>query len=182
VRSAGLGVDVQPHAQALVETTRCREDLPAPLKVATRVRIPLGVRQNRRSEALPGGPHRFRASLPIPCQSRALVQWRLARKRYMRERSGGWELRVYAGRDPVSGRKRYLTRRVRGGKREAQRVLAALVVEATELGAPQQGTVTELMDEWLGHAERASVPRPRWRHVGSSTVPWPRTGTRTTGR
>jgi hypothetical protein len=36
-------------------------------------------------------------------------------KGYMRERSGGWELRVYAGRDPVSGRMRYLTRTVRGG-------------------------------------------------------------------
>jgi hypothetical protein len=39
-------------------------------------------------------------------------------KGHMRERSGGWELRVYAGRDSVTRRKRYLTRTVRGGKRE----------------------------------------------------------------
>jgi hypothetical protein len=28
-------------------------------------------------------------------------------KGHMRERSGGWELRIYAGRDPVTRRKRY---------------------------------------------------------------------------
>jgi integrase len=80
-------------------------------------------------------------------------------KGYMRARSGGWELRVYAGRDAATGRKRYLTRTVRGGKREAQRVLAALVVEAAEIGAPRQGTVAELMNEWLAHAERDFSPK-----------------------
>jgi hypothetical protein len=104
-------------------------------------------------------------------------------KGYMRERSGGWELRDYAGRDPVSGRKRYLTRRVRGGKREAQRVLAALVVEATELGAPRQATVAELMDEWLGHAERDFSPKTALEtHRFIDRALAPRTGTRTTGR
>jgi hypothetical protein len=95
-------------------------------------------------------------------------------KGYMRARSGGWELRVYAGRDAATGRKRYLTRTVRGGKREAQRVLAALVVEAAEIGAPRQGTVAELMNEWLAHAERDFSPRLRSRLVGSSTGPWRR--------
>jgi hypothetical protein len=56
-------------------------------------------------------------------------------KGYMRHRSGGCELRVYAGRDPVTGRKRYLSRTARGGKREAQRTLAALIVEAGETAA-----------------------------------------------
>ena len=31
-------------------------------------------------------------------------------KGYMRPRGPSWELRVYLGRDPVSGRKRYATR------------------------------------------------------------------------
>ena len=49
---------------------------------------------------------------------------------FMRQRGQAWELRVYLGRDPVSGRKRWATKTVRGGKREAQRVLTALVAEA----------------------------------------------------
>ncbi|MDH3753816.1 MAG: hypothetical protein OEU32_08075 [Acidimicrobiia bacterium] len=38
-----------------------------------------------------------------------------------------WELRVYAGRDPESGRKQYVTRTVKGSKREADRALSRLV-------------------------------------------------------
>jgi integrase len=80
-------------------------------------------------------------------------------KGYMRERSGGWELRVYAGRDPVTARKRYLSRTVRGGKREAQRALAALIVEAGETGAPRRGTFAELLEEWFAHAEPDFSPK-----------------------
>ena len=40
----------------------------------------------------------------------------------MREgRPGVWQLRVYLGVDPVSGKKRYAGRSVGGGKREAHR-------------------------------------------------------------
>jgi integrase len=80
-------------------------------------------------------------------------------KGHMRERSGGWELRVFAGRDSVTGRKRYLTRTVRGGKREAQRALAALIVEAGENGAPRRGTLVELPEEWFAHAEPDFSPK-----------------------
>jgi hypothetical protein len=38
---------------------------------------------------------------------------------FMRQRGRSWELRVYAGRDIVTGRKRWDTKTVRGGKREA---------------------------------------------------------------
>src|SRR5919106_3337991 len=80
-------------------------------------------------------------------------------KGHMRERSGGWELRVYAGRDPVTRRKRYLTRTVRGGKREAQQAMAALIVEAGENGAPRRGTLAELVEEWFAHAEPDFSPK-----------------------
>jgi integrase len=80
-------------------------------------------------------------------------------KGHMRERSGGWELVVYVGRDPVTRRKRYLTRTVRGGKRDAQRALAALIVEAGEMGAPRRGTFRELLDEWFAHAEKDFSPK-----------------------
>ena len=39
----------------------------------------------------------------------------------MRRRGKSWELRVYLGRDAVSGKKRWATRTVRAGNREAQR-------------------------------------------------------------
>ena len=34
----------------------------------------------------------------------------------MRQRGSAWELRVYLGADPVSGKPRYVTKTVRGGK------------------------------------------------------------------
>jgi hypothetical protein len=46
----------------------------------------------------------------------------------MRQRALSWELRVYLGADPVSGKQRYATKTVRAGKREAQRVLNEMIV------------------------------------------------------
>jgi integrase len=66
---------------------------------------------------------------------------------------------VYVGRDPVTRRKRYLTRTVRGGKRDAQRALAALIVEVGAMGAPRRGTFRELLDEWFAHAEKDFSPK-----------------------
>jgi hypothetical protein len=38
----------------------------------------------------------------------------------MRQRSeGSWELRVFVGRDPLTGRRQYVTKTIKGGKREA---------------------------------------------------------------
>ena len=46
----------------------------------------------------------------------------------MRQRGeNSWNLRVYVGRDPVTGRKISIERTVRGSKREASKVLAAMV-------------------------------------------------------
>ncbi len=71
----------------------------------------------------------------------------------LRKRGSTWELRVHVGRDPVTGRKRYVSRTHRGTKREAQRALAELVVEAEELGMSRsRSTVGDLLDEWFAHA------------------------------
>jgi len=51
-------------------------------------------------------------------------------KGFMRQRGSAWDLRVYLGKDPVSGKQRYVPKTVRGGNREAQRVLNAMVVDA----------------------------------------------------
>jgi len=73
----------------------------------------------------------------------------------MRERTPGvWQIRICAGRDPVTRRFRYITRTVRGGKRDAQRAAAALVskVEAGMVPAAR-GTVAQLLDQWMAHIE-----------------------------
>ena len=73
----------------------------------------------------------------------------------MRQRSPGyWQLRVFEGADPLTGKKRYRTEYVRGGKRDAQTALAALVAEVDAgVVAPSSKTVAGLLDEWLSHIE-----------------------------
>jgi len=73
----------------------------------------------------------------------------------MRERSKGrWQLRVFEGADPITGQKRYRTTNVQGTKREAQRALAALVVEVDKgTVAPAAKTVEALLAAWLEHIE-----------------------------
>jgi integrase len=48
---------------------------------------------------------------------------------HIRQRGDTWELRAYVGRDPVTGRKKYLTRTFRGGKRASEEALTKFVVE-----------------------------------------------------
>ncbi|MCP4968484.1 MAG: site-specific integrase [bacterium] len=67
----------------------------------------------------------------------------------MRRRGESWELRVYAGLDPVSGKHRYVQRTVKGGKREAQRALAAFVAEVGQGDViSTDATVSDLLDRW----------------------------------
>ena len=73
----------------------------------------------------------------------------------MRERTPGyWQLRVFEGTDPLTGKKRYRTQSFRGGKRAAQKQLAHLVTEVDAgVVAPSAKTVSGLFDEWLAHIE-----------------------------
>ncbi len=73
----------------------------------------------------------------------------------MREKSPGyWQLRVYEGRDPLTGKQRYRVRGVRGTKRQAERKLTALVAEVDRgVVAAAAKTVGELLTEWLAHIE-----------------------------
>ena len=70
----------------------------------------------------------------------------------MRKRGQTWEVGAYAGTD-ASGRKRYLRRSARGTKREAERALAHLVVEADQQGSE---TVGEFLERWL------EIAAPSW--------------------
>jgi integrase len=81
-------------------------------------------------------------------------------KGFMRQRGSAWELRVFVGTDAVTGKKRYTTQTVRGGKREAQRALAQMVTDA-ELGlsARTSATVAELIERWFEFARSEFSPK-----------------------
>jgi integrase len=74
----------------------------------------------------------------------------------MRERSPGvWELIVEAGRDPVTGRRRQVSRVFRGSMREAKTARAELVVEASKgRHTGTSATVGELFADWIVELER----------------------------
>ena len=64
-----------------------------------------------------------------------------------------WQLRVLAGRDEITGKKSYVSKTFRGGRREAERELARLVAEV-EAGSTTAaaGTVAELCNKWFEYA------------------------------
>ena len=79
----------------------------------------------------------------------------------MRERSPGhWQLRAFAGRDPLTGKPQQVARTFIGGERAAAKALAALVAEV-ESGKFNRTTATvgQLLDRWLEVGERSQRPR-----------------------
>jgi integrase len=78
---------------------------------------------------------------------------------HLRKRGEAWELRAYAGVDPVSNRQKYVTRTFKGGKREAAAALSRLVSEVSggRLAA-QDATVADLLDQWLDLAKPELSP------------------------
>jgi integrase len=61
-----------------------------------------------------------------------------------------WELRVHAGRDELTGKKLYVHKTFRGGKREAERELARLVAQVEEgTRTARSGTIAELCEKWF---------------------------------
>src|SRR5579871_3265390 len=77
---------------------------------------------------------------------------------HLRLRGDVWELRAYAGRDPVSGRKLYRTRSFRGGKREAEDALAKFVQEVTGDHTSRDATVGDLVARWFELAKADLSP------------------------
>jgi integrase len=65
-----------------------------------------------------------------------------------------WEMRVYAGRDPITGKRRYASRAFRGGKRDANHALAAFVAEVNrEAVSTSEATVDSLLVAHVDHLE-----------------------------
>ena len=78
---------------------------------------------------------------------------------HLRQRGEAWELRAYAGVDPITNRQKYVTRTFRGGKREAEEALARLVTEVSGGShAAQDTTVGDLLREWLALAKPELSP------------------------
>jgi integrase len=80
----------------------------------------------------------------------------------MRQRGeNSWNLRVYAGRDAVTGQKISIERTMRGTKREASKALAAMVaeVDSRPVASAGKGTVAVLCREWLEHAAPSFSPK-----------------------
>jgi len=65
-----------------------------------------------------------------------------------------WELRAYAGPDPITARPRYLSRTFRGGKREANKALAQLVAEVDSIGTRADQSVAGLLLAHIDHLEQ----------------------------
>ena len=79
----------------------------------------------------------------------------------MRERTPGhWQLRAFAGPDPVTGKPRQVSRTFTGSERAAAKALTALVAE---VGAGKfkrtTATVGQLLDKWLEFASQRQRPR-----------------------
>ena len=75
----------------------------------------------------------------------------------------GLQVQVYAGRDALTGRKRYVSRQVPGSgrtaMRQARQVEAQLLAEVA--AGKHQGsamTLAQLLDEWLGWRESNGKP------------------------
>jgi hypothetical protein len=73
----------------------------------------------------------------------------------IRKRGGSLQVQVFAGRDPLTGRKRWLSRQVRGqtkaAYREAKKVEAQLLeqLDRGEQRGSRTRTVGELVERWL---------------------------------
>lgn len=80
----------------------------------------------------------------------------------IRQRSkGSWTIQVYAGRDPVTGRKIHIARTVRGSKKEAELSLAKLI-HAVETGIDFNASklsFAEYAERWLRSKEKKVRPK-----------------------
>jgi integrase len=78
-----------------------------------------------------------------------------------RKGEGRWQVRVYLGKDPVTGRIRLRERTVRGTKRQAEEVLGELLTQLREgsLVQARGTTMAELLERWLAHNEEDFSPK-----------------------
>jgi integrase len=78
----------------------------------------------------------------------------------IRRRRDGWQVIVYAGLDPLTGKQRQLTRQVNGSRRQAEKVEARLRTEVADgkHAGTRLKTLGELVDLWIDW--RAASDKP----------------------
>lgn len=80
-----------------------------------------------------------------------------------------WRLRVSAGTDPITGRRRVVTETLHSTKRDAQQRLAELVAQHS--GRPgTESTLRRIIDTWLGDANHARGTRRNY-DLARSRIP-----------
>jgi integrase len=69
----------------------------------------------------------------------------------IRQRRNGWQVVVYAGLDPLTGKQRQVSRQVNGSRRGAERLEARLKTEVADGGhaGTRARTLTEMVEIWL---------------------------------
>lgn len=90
---------------------------------------------------------------------------------------GSWRIRVALERDPSTGKRRTKRETFVGNKRDAEKRLAAMLVEAESgtLGSAGRLTIALFIERWLLGAHAAAVPKrctsaPRSRADGRATT------------
>jgi integrase len=79
-----------------------------------------------------------------------------------------WEVRAFVGKDPVTGKKQYATKTIRGEKRDAEIALGRMLGEIEDgQYAVRAGTVGELCEKWFAQAEPDLSPStgPEYRRL-----------------
>lgn len=86
-----------------------------------------------------------------------------------RQKSPGvWEIRVYVGRDPISGKKKQISRTVHGPAKVADAALRDLVESLAPGRADGLGvTFSQLLDRWLAECERMELSPTTMRNYRS---------------
>lgn len=91
-------------------------------------------------------------------------------------------MRVFVGRDPQTGKRRWITRTVRGTKKDAEKVRNQLLVQVDAgWGVDQRVTVNAYLDEWLESVAFPSRNGRRIRRSPAAVCP-PRAGREETGQ
>lgn len=63
-------------------------------------------------------------------------------------------MRAYAGVDPVTGKHQYVSRTLRGGRRDAEKLLAQLVAKVDQDGPTTKHTLDQLLASHIDHLEQ----------------------------
>jgi integrase len=74
------------------------------------------------------------------------------------KKKGVWEVRVYVGKDPLTGKPRQISKTVHGGARDADAAIRDLIDKQAPSRTDGLGvTIGQLLDKWLEESERLDL-------------------------